>query len=395
MGKKKKKTDDSWRIASLGVANGGLGIRSAAEHAPAAYISSLGQTQTLCTLVWPAFDEYDLDGGLMRSEVESSLSSAFLPSAGIYASAVSPSQKSLSAKIEAKVCHHLLDTQVNDRHRVAHLSLNRLPGAGAWLFALPDSLESHIPSPLFKVSILRRLRMPIWAQDTNCSLCGQVMDKWGDHALVCSCGGDRVVRHNMIRDVVHSAANLKAGLGAILEKPGLLIPRDPLDCDRPPDPDPPDLSSSSRRPADVWVPRGPSGRPEAWDFSVTSAFRLGPSAPDPAAFSSVFSSVEARKRGFLDTASQCSQAGIHFCPLVLEAVGGGWSEALRAVVSWIASESNRHSSLSHSDTSFKIAQRISCALHQENARAILKRAPEQAVSSGSSLSLCLLSEPAP
>ena len=221
------------------------------------------------------------------------------------------------------------------------------------------------------------------------------MDKWGDHALVCSCGGDRVVRHNMIRDVVHSAANLKAGLGAILEKPGLLVPRDPLDCDRPPDPDPPDPSSSSRRPADVWVPRGPSGSPEAWDFSVTSAFRLGPSTPDPAAFSSVFSSVESRKRGFLDTASQCAQAGIHFCPLVIEAVGGGWSEALRSVVSWIASECSRHSSSRHSDTSFKIAQRISCALHQENARAILKRAPEQAMSSGSSLSLCLLSEPAP
>ena len=106
----------------------------------------------------PAFDEYDIDGGLLRSEVESSLSSAFLPNAGIYASAASPSQKSLSAKIEAKVCHDLLDTQVHDRHRVAHLSLNRLPGAGAWLFALPDSVESHIPSPLFKVSILRRLR---------------------------------------------------------------------------------------------------------------------------------------------------------------------------------------------------------------------------------------------
>ena len=87
------------------------------------------------------------------------------------------------------------------------------------------------------------------------------MDKWGDHALVCSCGGDRVIRHNMIRDVVHSAANNKAGLGAILEKPGLLIPRDPLDSDRPPDPDPPDPSSPSRRPADVWVPRGPGGAP--------------------------------------------------------------------------------------------------------------------------------------
>ena len=389
-------TDDSWRIASLGVANGGLGLRCAAEHAPAAYISSLSQTQSLCVSVWPAFDEYDIDGGLLRSEVESSLSSAFLPNAGIYASATTPSQKSLSAKIEAKICHHLLDSQVQDRHRVAHLSLNRLPGAGAWLFALPDSAESHIPPPLFRVSILRRLRMPLWDQDTNCSLCGQVMDKWGDHALVCSCGGDRVVRHNMIRDVVHSAANHQARLGAILEKPGLLLPRDPLDCDRPPDPDPPDpSSSSSRRPADVWVPRGPSGNPEAWDFSVTSAFRLGPSAPDPAAFSSVFSSVETHKRGFLDTASQCAKAGIHFCPLVIEAVGGGWSEALRSVVSWIASESGRHSSSRLSDTSFKIAQRISCALHQENARAILKRVPEHTLSSGGSLSLCLLSEPVP
>ena len=259
----------------MGVANGGLGLRSAVEHAPAAYISSLSQTQSLCASVWPAFDEYDIDGGLLRSEVESSLSSAFLPNAGIYASAASPSQKSLSAKIEAKVCHDLLDTQVHDRHRVAHLSLNRLPGAGAWLFALPDSVESHIPSPLFKVSILRRLRMPIWAQDTNCSLCGQVMDKWGDHALVCSCGGDRVVRHNMIRDVVHSAANHKAGLGAILEKPGLLIPRDPLDCDRPLTPIhqiPPLL------PADRLMfgsPGDPAGAPRHGTFRSPVLFALG------------------------------------------------------------------------------------------------------------------------
>ena len=321
--------------------------------------------------------------------------SHFLPNASIYNSSGSPSQKSLSAKIEAKVCHHLLDTPAHDRHRVAHLSLNRLPGAGAWLFALPDSLESHIPSPLFKVSLRRRLRLPIWSQDTNCTLCGQVMDKWGDHALVCSCGGDRVIRHNLVRDVVHSAANDRAGLGAILEKPGLLIPRDPLDSDRPPDPDPPDPSSTSRRPADVWVPRAPGGGPEAWDFSVTSALRLGPAAPNPAAFAGVFSSVETRKRAFLDTASQCSHAGITCCPLVIEAVRGGLSEALRSVVSWIASESNRNSSINHSDTSFKIAQRISCALHRENARAILKRAPEQTGPHCSSLSLSLLSESAP
>ena len=170
---------------------------------------------------------------------------------------------------------HLLDPSSRERHRLTHFVLNRVPGAGAWLFALPDSPDTHIPPPLFRVSLRRRLRMPIWSQDSNCSLCGQVLDKVGDHALACGCGGDRVSRHNLIRDVVHSAANDRANLATVLEKPGLVIPRDPIDDDRLPDPDPPDLANSSRRPADVWVPRGPRGGPEAWDFSITSAFKLG------------------------------------------------------------------------------------------------------------------------
>ena len=157
------------------------------------------------------------------------------------------------------------------------------------------------------------------------------MDKWCDHALVCGCGCDRVTR-NLVRDVVHSAANDRASLGAVLVKPGLLIPRDPFDDDRPPGPDPPDPSSPSRRPADVWVPRGSSGSQETLDFSTTSALRLGQALSDPAAFVVVLSSVEFLKNAFLITASQCAQAGISFCPLVIEAVGGGWSDALRSVV---------------------------------------------------------------
>ena len=109
--------------------------------------------------------------------------------------------------------------------------------------------------------------------------------------MACGCGGDRVSR----RDVVHSAANDRANLATVLEKPGLLIPRDPVDDDRPPDPDPPDLSNISRRPADVWVPPSPSGGPEAWDFSVTSEFKLGPTLPDASSASGIFSSVEFRK----------------------------------------------------------------------------------------------------
>ena len=360
-------SDDDWRLASIGVAQGGLGARSALEHAPAAYISSLAQTQELCTRIWPGFGEYDLDGGLMRSDVESSLgASFFLPNAGICHSSGTPSQKSLSAKVDAKVCHHLLDPSSHDRHRVAHLSLLRIPGAGVWLFAIPVSLESCIPAPLFRVSSRRRLRMPIWTQDTSCTLCGQAMDQWGDHALVCGCGGDRVTRHNLVRDVVHSAANNQARLGAVLEKPGLLLPHDPSLDDRPPGPD---------HPRSLFVAGLTSG-----SLGAPAVVRRPEISPSPAVCASVPlflirllfrpSSPRLNPEKGLSWTLRVSvlRWAFSLSALVIEAVGGGWSDSLRAVVAWIASESNRCSPVRHSDASFKIAQRVSCTLHRENAR---------------------------
>ena len=73
----------------------------------------------------------------------------------------------------------------------------RVPGAGAWLSANPSCVR--VPA------LQRRLRMPLWDRDTACSMCGEVLDRWGDHALACCCGGDRVFRHKAIRDVVCSA----------------------------------------------------------------------------------------------------------------------------------------------------------------------------------------------
>ena len=67
----------------------------------------------------------------------------------------------------------------------------------------------------------------------------------------------------------------------------------------------------------------------------------------------------------------------HLCPACLgglgegEGEGGGWSEAFRAVVSWIASESRSARGLATDlprDTGLRIAQRISFTLHWENAR---------------------------
>ena len=119
-------SDEDWRLVSIGVANGGVGARSALEHAPAAYISSLALSQELCARIWSGFDEYDIDGGLRRSEAEFDLISG--SNASIHGSSNTPSQKR------------------------SLFSGTPLPGpllpqshswSRAWLSALPGSLESH------------------------------------------------------------------------------------------------------------------------------------------------------------------------------------------------------------------------------------------------------------
>ena len=168
-----------------------------------------------------------------------------------------------------------------------------------------------------------------------------------------------------------------------LEKPGLLLPPRPPDPGGPhPDVDPSSVSSpppaASRRPADIWVPRGVSGFAEAWDFSVSSLLRSSHLSSASSSVADVFHEVETRKRAFQDTASLVAERGATFCPLVLEACGSGWSQVFQSVVAWIASESRMArgpTTGSPMDISLRIAQRISCTLHKENPRAILRRSP--------------------
>lgn len=95
------------------------------------------------------------------------------------------------------------------------------------------------------------LRLAVSTEDVACPLCDGAADKFGDHARVCPCGGDRVKRRNELRNLV-VARSKTVGLQPEIEKANLLPPR-------------PELSggaedgstgsgSGGRRPADVWLP---------------------------------------------------------------------------------------------------------------------------------------------
>ena len=200
--------------------------------------------------------------------------------------------------------------------------------------------------------------------DSFCPMCGETLDSFGDHALTCMCGGDRTVRHNCLRNLVWEEATAP-GLRAEREKQGLLP--------KPPDEEGIKGCTGDRRPADVWLPHGPSRKSTALDFAVTCGMRHDSwqhAAQDP---NIIFEKYEAFKREFRSTDETCTRQGFTFQPMIIEAHGGSWSPAARRVFDSIAQHQTAAWNEGQESTSLKLAQRLSCSLQRENARALLRR----------------------
>ena len=124
------------------------------------------------------------------------------------------------------------------------------------------------------------------------------MDRWADHSLVCSCNGDRTLRHNALRDLTFRATT-DARLVAEREKAGLLPGR--------PQEDGLAASASARRPADIWLQSGIHGDNEALDFAVTSGLRNDRYRECVENPSSVLAEYEAYKREYKERPTFCAQ----------------------------------------------------------------------------------------
>ena len=351
--------DHSWELAQLGLSHGGLGLRDPVRHAPAAYLASLAQNKDLCMRIDSNFDADDTSGALYKEATIAVVQSQVLDAATL---AGDLRQKELSARLDAGQRSSLSSRA--DSAMKAHMSLTRIPGAGAWLTAHPVDDGREIDSPLFKLAVKRRIRCSVAAEDAVCPCCGQIMDRWGDHAATCMCNGDRTVKHNSIRNACSEEA-VAGGLRPEKEKAGLLPGRPPSDG----------LPAirSARRPADIWVPRGMHGGGEAFDFAVTSGLKSGHLGQVIKSPELVFSQYEATKRQHLSTEDVSKAAGFRFSPLVLESHGGGMSQLTRRFVSWLAGAVAATRGTDEDREALRIAQRMSATLHREGARAILRR----------------------
>ena len=116
------------------------------------------------------------------------------------------SQKMISFEIDKKLKLSLLQslTLQRDKARLASLGLAH---AGDWLNVIPSPiLGLHVRPHEFRYSVLYRLGAPVYPSDGPCPACTKPSDRYGDHAIVCGSHGERIARHNQLRDAIYQVA---------------------------------------------------------------------------------------------------------------------------------------------------------------------------------------------
>ena len=134
------------------------------------------------------------------------------------------SQKMASLKVDLRN-QSLLLQQINEegeKREIARMSSLGLPHAGSWLSVVPSpALGLHMRPSEFIPVVKYRLGIPVYSTSGLCPACSAPSDRMGDHSLGCRTTGDRIARHNMLRDVLFEAA-ASADLGPSKEERHLL-----------------------------------------------------------------------------------------------------------------------------------------------------------------------------
>ena len=238
-------TEWSWLKASLPSSRGGINLRSASIHAPAAYLASASYSQELVgkMLGRPAASP------LIGSVVAALSASASRPDWQALEDINVPlCQHSLSLAIDEATHQHLLSSAPSTRSR-ALVHFSALPHAGDWLNSVPSTaLGIHHRGQEFRCCLRYWLGVPLHSTSHCCPECRSTADPFGDHQVRCGGNGDRIARHNAICDILFLAAR-SAALAPTREAPSV-------------------VPDSRSRPADILLPTWSRGRPAALDVTA-------------------------------------------------------------------------------------------------------------------------------
>ena len=340
----------SWLKASLPCSLGGLGLRQALLHAPAAYIGSWQQCYSLMSAI--------LEHSPAPPLVIPGCVSALAESAGrpewssLQDIDVPLTQRALSKSLDIALFDAILDSAPDIRSKALTLS-SSIPHAGDWLNVIPSrALGLHFLDREHRVCLRYWLGLPMFGASPQCSICHVAADRFGDHHVGCGGNGDRIFRHNSIRDAIFSAAQ-SAALAPRKELPSL-------------------IPGCQNRPADVFLPHWDRGLPAALDISVIST--LQQRTLQGAAETQGYALSVCEERKMAAHAVSCRAVGVSFIPLAIESLGG-WSELGAKTISHIGRLLGQRLGICPSTTSRHLFQRCSVSLWRGNAALWLNRFP--------------------
>ena len=161
---------------------------------------------------------------------------------------------------------HKLDTLVQQGTHTSPSNFKSPELVGGPNFSL-SLFDSDVD--LVRVALQHLHRIPFLDQDTQCSSCGQVLERFG-LAAVCPCAGSRYWRHTAAAHVFYEAA------------PGSRPPTSEGSSNPAQTSTPLPQWVSLDRPDDVWIPHVKDMAPDAWDLAVTTCLRPATRSPSPA-----------------------------------------------------------------------------------------------------------------
>ena len=220
------------------------------------------------------------------------------------------------------------------------------------------ALGLHLRSSEFIFGLEYRLGCRIFTTAGPCPACQRPSDCLGDHALNCAYQGERISRHNALRDALHSTA-VSAALGPTREG-RFLLPGD------------------NRRPADILIPHWEGGKDAALDVTVINP--LQDATVEGAAITPGHALGVAYRRKMTAAAEDCRREGIAFIPLAMESLGG-WHEVAVKEVKKLGAALGRHTGQEEGEAVSHLFQRLSILLVKGNAALFSNRVPDHPDSS--------------
>jgi len=335
----------NWIQTSLSTRNGGFGLRSPKTHSAGAYSSSVSQC-------------YD--------DVESLLKELFLPTFPALKLAISecnklsgiridysscPSQRQISSIIDEKTLKDLIENS-SDRDKARLLSCSS-KHANQWLNVIPNRNLGLYLSPQ-EFSVLSKFALGIGNHFDNTTLCPSCKKQpLNDvHATTCMCSGDRISRHNALRDTFY-----------YIVKSALLNPTREFQ-----------IGNSKERPGDVHVDNWENGRSAEFDFAVVSPTlqrNLVESSIEAGITASKYEDFKRRRYE-----AKCNEASSDFIPMIVE-THGAWGPTAIPIISKIADLIASRKLISRNIVRQQTFQKLSITLQRKNARCILSRCSPQ------------------